>query len=755
MIPPAARADPGPLAPALAAAPPLAALPDAPRAALVAAATVVELAPGAVLLSSDDAPPALYVVIEGVLVVEEHIPGEEPARVRDLGAGELLDQLQVLAGRSGAVSVRAEGPARLAHVPDAVRDALAVEHREVAAMLERLHRDQLYCRLYTLFGAMDRPLLDELEATADWVHLRRGKLLIEQENIPDALYLVISGRLRTVRVRRDGSVRVLSEAGRGETVGELSFFGCDPRGERVEAVRDSVLVGFTDEEFQRLVAHRPRMLRSITRMVVDRASRPDGDASAGRVTNVAVLAASPGAPLQRFCERLRDALEPHGNVLHLTAERVDAAMSETGISGAWGTSPRRARLLAWLEARELDHRFVIYEADPGASPWTRRCLRQADRVLLVASAEDPAEQGPVERALDVLEDRATDAQEVLVLVHRDGGCLPAGTARWRAERTVADHLHLRWDGDGDFHRLARVLAGRSVGVVLGGGGARGFAHIGVLRALEEAGVPVDAIGGTSMGAAVAAQYALGMTPAELLEVNRRIYLEWRPQKQLTLPMVALVDNRLAQLCGTRVYGEAEIEDLWIPYFCVTSNLSSAEMVVHTRGLLRRYVLASASIPVFAPPVLDGDQLLVDGALLNNLPTDVMRAQGHGVVIASEVSLEEDLRFTAEHVPTAWEVVRGRLRLRARPEFPGIMEMAMRASLLHSTSRERSSLEVADLCFSPPVEAFALMDFERIDAIVETGYAHASKLLAEHAAQGAQGAAGSAVGTVVPSVFRPS
>jgi predicted acylesterase/phospholipase RssA/CRP-like cAMP-binding protein len=723
-VPPADR-----LRALLAAVPAVAALAPEEAAALLDAAAPLPLAEGEVLLTSDDAPPALYFVAEGELRVEERLPGGETARVRTVAPGEAVDQLQVLAGSRGPVTVRTGGETLLARVEDAVRDELGARHPGVRALLERLHRDQLFCRLHEIFGGMDRGLLADLEETADWVYLRRGELLIEQEDVPDALYLVISGRLRTVRIGRDGSVRVISEAGRGETVGELSYFGCDPRGERVEAVRDSVLVGFTEEEFQRLLARRPRTLRRVTRMVIDRISHPRAESALGRVTNVAVLPASPGAPVDAFCRRLAAALEAHGGTLHLTAAEVEARMAEAGIASAWEGSPEAARLLAWLEAREVDHRFVLYQAEPGATPWTRRCMRQADRVLFVAHADDDPAAGAVERALDVLEDRATDAHEVLVLVHRDGSRRPEGTSRWLSGRTVAEHLHLRWDRDGDFQRLARILAGRSVGVVLGGGGARGFAHVGVLRALEEAGVPVDFVGGTSMGAAIAAQYAMGLSPGELLEVNRRIYLEWRPQKQLTLPLVALVDNRLAGICGERVYGDLEIEDLWIPYFCVTSNLTTAEMVVHRTGLLRKFVLASASIPVFAPPVLHGNQLLVDGALLNNVPTDVMRAEGCGVVLACEVSLEEDAAFTAERVPTAWEALRDRFRRARRTPFPGIMEMAMRASLLHSTWRERAALEEADFCFRPPVEPFGLMDFARMEEIAAMGHDYAAAALA--------------------------
>ena len=701
--------------------------------ALAAAMHPVRTEAGEVLFRTGSAEPALYLLVSGEVHVVERLPGGGEALLRTLAPGEAVDELQVLAGGRGTVEVRAFTGCELARVDDADRDGLARRFPVLRAQWERIHREQLLCRLHGVFGTLDAALLARLDEMAEWMHRPRGRLVFEQNNPGGALCLVISGRIRTVRVEKDGTTRVLGEAGRGEMVGELSFFGVEPRGERVEAVRDSVLVGFSNEEFDRLVAERPGMLRQVTRLVVDRVSRGRPEAAA-RVTNVAVVAASPGAPVAAFCERLARALAAHGPTLHLTADQVERRMAEAGIARAWGDTPDAARLLAWLEAREVDHRFVVYQADGEASAWTRRCMRQADRVLLVArSDEDPA-PGPVEQALAKLEERATDVHEVLVLVHPERRARPSGTRRWLAGRQVREHVHLPWDVDDGFARLGRMLAGRAVGVVLGGGGARGFAHIGVLRALADAGVPIDYIGGTSMGAGVAAQYALGMRPDELLAINRRIYLEWRPQKQLTLPLVSLVDNRLAGVCGERVYGDTEIEDLWTPYFCVTSNLTTAEMVVHRTGLLRKYVLASASIPVFAPPVLEGNHLLVDGALLNNVPADVMRGLGVGVVIASEVSIEEDASFTADAVPTAWDVLRGRFRrgsAAARP-FPGIMEMAMRASLLHSTWREKEALQQADFCLRPPVDAFSLMQFDAMDQIAAAGYEYARQAVAEWA-----------------------
>ncbi|HEX2190087.1 MAG TPA: cyclic nucleotide-binding domain-containing protein, partial [Longimicrobiaceae bacterium] len=695
---------------------------EAAAAALRAETAQLALREGDPLFAGAPPGAALYVVRSGLLHAVEPGPAGTEALVRAIGPGEAVDEFQLLAGAARPVTVRAARDSVVGRVPGEAVDRLAEEHPELRGLLQRLHGRQLLCRMHTLFGAFDARLLDDVEATADWVHLARGRLLFEQDTpAEDGIYVVVSGRVQTLRVERDGSTRVVCESGRGEVAGELAFFGVRRREERVQAVRDSVLVGFTTEEFDQLCARQPQLLRRVTRGVVERMHR-GARSGPGRVVNVAVLPASAGAPVAEFCNRLMAALGAHGPVLRLDAALVDARLAEDGISQAWDGSPECPRLLSWLEAEEAAYRFVVYQAEPGPTPWTRRCMRQADRVLLVARADDDPAPGEAERALLGLEGRITDAHEVLVLLHPDGTRLPSGTRRWLEGRRVDEHLHLRWSEPEDFARLARVLAGRAVGVVLGGGGARGLAHIGVLRALREAGVPIDMVGGTSMGAAVSAQHAMGWSPDEILRMSRRLWTEVRPHTAFTLPFLSIINHRKAEVGGRMVYGETEIEDLWLPYFCISSNLATAEMVVHRSGRVRHAALASACLPGAALPMLHEGNLLVDGALMNNVPADVMRQLGCGTVLASEVSVEDDADFSCERVPSTWEVLRGRAR------FPSMMEVAMRASMLNSIRHEREALRDIDLCFHPPIDGYGLMDFTRMDEIVEAGYTHAAEAL---------------------------
>ncbi len=586
-----------------------------------------------------------------------------------------------------------------------------------------LQRRRLLTRI-TLFGLLDEPALADLEAHADWVEIRRGDVLLREGDSADGFYIVATGRLQAVLEAADRTVRVLGVVSPGESVGEMAMLTDDRRSATVRAVRDSLLLRFPSDSFAPLTRRFPDLLPNLARLQIARlrsANRAVAPPSA--ITTIAVVPLGDDVAVGAFTSRLVRALATMEPTLHLTTAEVELRLDAPGITQLAADHGHEGRLVQWLNDQEGEHRFVVYEADAGPTPWTRLAARLADRILLVGRAGDDPAVRDAERDLLPPGPASSSSRRTLVLLHPDGHRLPTGTREWLSVRDVEDHYHLRWDLDEDFARLARALSGRTIGVVLGGGGARGFAHIGVLAAFTEAGIPVDAIGGTSMGGNIAAQYAMGMSAQRMAELNRRIFVEIQPHKGYTIPLLALVSTHRSLAAAKLAFGDAQIEDLWLPYFCVSSNLTTAEPMVHRHGSLARATLASASLPGIGIPVLHGNQLLVDGALLNNLPTDVMRFSGAGTVIAVEVTVEKDATFTCDRVPLVWEVLRARFlkRTGAAVRFPSLMEVLLRSSMLHSAYRERMAIQQADLCLTPPIDRFSLMDFARLEEIADVGY----------------------------------
>jgi predicted acylesterase/phospholipase RssA/CRP-like cAMP-binding protein len=567
-----------------------------------------------------------------------------------------------------------------------------------------------------MFGGLDQTARAAVEAEADFVSLSSGEILFREGDAGDALYVVLTGRLRVVVAVPDGESRTLAEIGRGEVVGEMALLTGDPRSATVIAVRDTQLVRLSRVAFERIVQQCPGAMLLVTRRLVHRLQQMNrGGRVLGGLATIAVLPAGPGVTLRTFTTAFVEELSRAGTATLVTRERAE---QETG--------GRPLRVADWLDKLETAFRYVVYEADPADTAWTERCARQADRLLLVAHGGGRPEHGGDSLPSGV---QRAAARRELVLLYRSAE-RPAETARWIDSWGAAAHHHIREGDAADMRRLVRLLTGRGIGLVLGGGGARGFAHIGVIEAMGEAGVPIDVIGGTSMGAVIAAQFAIGTSAADLRRLNRRHWAERNPLKDKTLPVVALLAGRRLDRMIDEMFGDIRIEDLWTRCFCVSADLTRADMRVHDRGPLGRAVRASMSLPGIAIPVHEAGSMLVDGGLLNNLPADVMRALC-GRVIAVDVSPAKDLAIASPYPAAAsgWRLLWGR----GASKLPGIGAILMRSVMLSSTRHQQTIAKSVDLYLHPPLESFGMFQWDAVDAIADAGLGFAREAIAANAA----------------------
>jgi NTE family protein len=597
--------------------------------------------------------------------------------------------------------------------------------QQAASRTALLHRTLVY-----LFGELAPASLREIEGALELVRLPGGARLFSEGDPGNALYVVMAGRLRAVAGKADGGGRTLGEIPRGESVGELALITGEPRAATVEAIRDSLLIRFSKVSFERLIRSQPELLLNLSRLVVRRLSRADGvRGSNARIRCVAVVFAGEAVPQEPFLNRFSDALGAHGPVLRLSRERVEAL---AGIDPC-ECSPEQERYLeAWLDEREAGHRFLVYEGDASATSWTRRCLRQADRVVVVASAAgDPVPRG-VEAELLAPGAMFAGVSRDLVLLHSPRDRTPSETRQWLDPRRRTRHHHVRWGQGGDMDRLARFLAGKAVGVVLSGGGAKALAHIGILKALREASIPVDLVGGTSMGAILAAGVAADWDFESYLRNYRQAFARGNPMGRVSLlPLVSLCSGaRMDRLLADR-FGGADIEDLWIPFYCASSNLTTGSIAVHDRGALWKALRASASLPGVFPPVVYGNHLHVDGGTLDNLPVATAREIGAGVVIACDLDLDKQYHLGFRTFPSNWELFKDRyITGGKRFRVPDLPSVVFQATLLGSHDRHRKALAEADISFRPKVRKIGFLEWGAFGRAVETGYLHATERLAE-------------------------
>jgi NTE family protein len=364
------------------------------------------------------------------------------------------------------------------------------------------------------------------------------------------------------------------------------------------------------------------------------------------------------------------------------------------------------------------------------------CIRRSDRVLLVGGAD----ASPVE-CLSRLVEAITEVpwrRAELVLLQGTASRSPVAAEPWLGRWPVPFHCHIRPDNRADIARLARYLTGRAVGLVLSGGGARGYGHIGVIKALRAAGIPIDLVGGTSIGSIMAAGVALEWDDQEFHERMHRAFVASNPLDDYVFPLVALTRGRKVTQRLREHFGEERVEDLWRPYFAVATNLTTGGITVQRSGVLWRAVRASIAIPGLLPPMVERGEVLVDGAVMNNLPSDIMSAMRRGPVIGVDVT-----RYQTVHVTPS----NGRWSLRSLfagydYEGPGIVSLLLRAGTMGGDAQTMMSRAHSDVLLEPPLQHVNIRDWHIFDRTIEAGYRYTMERIEEleKLAQGVRSAA---------------
>jgi NTE family protein len=545
--------------------------------------------------------------------------------------------------------------------------------------------------------------LEALAAGAVHFSLPAGDLLFESGSEPDGVYLVASGRLG---VRLAGSNRWMAEIERGEFVGESGWLLREPRGATVVALRDTELLLLPDAVLNAVAAESTEFSLAIAQLCARRLRRSNSVNLTPRRARVFALVPN--------SEEI--------DVIELATLLV-AELNRSGHAELIWDIRATTHTSAWFSRLEELNDYVIYVADATDSGWTRQCCRQADVILGIGHARASPRPWPESVTGAAV---ARGARIELALLHEENFVRGAAT-RWLNFFQVALHHHVV--NAADMGRIARLLTRRGIGLVLSGGGARGFAHLGVIRALREARVPLDFVGGASIGAIIAAGVAMGWSDEEMRLRYRRGFVDTNPVNDYTFPLVALTRGRKVSRLLRREYGDVLIEDLRQPYFCVSANLTTGRILEHREGPVSDALRAAVAIPGVMPPVFRGDEVLVDGAAINNLPVDIMQRHAPGLVIGSDAGADYSFSATADATdgPPLWKFFS---RSRSGKRRINIFQILMHAGMVNSVSSAAAQRTLADIMLKPPLGNIDLLNWQAFDRAIEAGYAYACRALEE-------------------------
>ncbi|CCD61723.1 Patatin-like phospholipase domain-containing protein ZK370.4 [Caenorhabditis elegans] len=729
---------------------------------------------GHVIIEQGAEEEVLMMVLHGNLILaqeslfdEENNEEDESAVIR-VTARELVGGLQILTNEPSFYTIRAAVQTRVA----------IMKKKDFSAFLEA--HPEIYLPVAHSVLRRLSPFLRGVDFALDWVLVDSGHACYRAGDMADSLFVVLSGRLRSVEKKT-----VVEEFGRGDVLGMMEVLTKKPRATTVLAVRFSQLARVPEGLLNFIKMQYPQVGFRLVQLLGQYYSQTNRRAPFAAPTvirtnelgatdpmshiknlhTIAVVPASPDVPLVPFTCELYHALSSNLRVLRLSSQKVAACLDPSVLE-----KQADFRLMHWLNVQEDTYPLVIYECDFTQTNWTRRCLRQADAILVVAIGGKTPEKQTLMRELMNMNQDGVRTNKELILLWPESTKTPSGTIEWLKNSYFSGHHHIRapkrmlqwnrkfrkmsraevmtptsvenevieyyeknvfWTPDrrSDFSRLARILTGNAIGLVLGGGGARGAAHVGVLRALREEGIPVDIVGGTSIGSLIGGLYA--ETPDDVVVETRAaswfngMSSLWRKLLDLTYAHSAMFTGAQFNFSIKDLFEERLIEDLWISYFCISTDISTSEMRVHRSGPLWAYCRASMSLAGYLPPLCDPQDghLLLDGGYVNNVPADVMRNLGARCVIACDVgSIEEtNLYDYGDSLSGMWVLLKRLNPFGTPPRILNMEEIQSRLAYV-SCVRQLEVVKKASYCryLRPPIEPFKTLDFPKFQEIMELG-----------------------------------
>jgi NTE family protein len=583
-----------------------------------------------------------------------------------------------------------------------------------------------------LFSNLSLDVIQEISEGFELIYLAGNSRLIKQSDIPDCLYVLMFGFLRALKKNEDGSDVIIGELSAGSVVGEIGCLFDEPRTASVYTIRDSVLLKMTRAAFDSLLVKYPNIMMGIVRQSVKRLVNPEKYSPQRDVSCFCLIPAGNYSEIERFSQLFVDSLSKYGETLLLTYETI----SQLHGGNLRKASLESAGILSLFQELETKYKYLVYVVTD-KDAWANRCIRQTDKILLVGKYGDDPALSAVESYLQDSMNEMSPVQE-LVLLFESHVKNPTKISAWTNQRQLSNHYKVRLPYVADLERVVRLVTGNALGLILSGGGACALSHVGVIRALQEANIPIDYIGGSSMGGLVGGLFAREVDYQTMTEMLTKELTKFQRRLDYTLPITALIRGKLLdKLLSSAVGSKTRIENLWQKYFCVSTNISTNELHVYEQGLLWKAIRASLSLPGILPAVFDEKkQVFVDGGILNNLPVDVMLDKiNNGKILASSLKSRKEPPSTLsyeEYTSSGWHLLfkyflLPKLRknhLDKKTNFITIASIIQNSMLIGSDNHQQSMIKRADYDITMDLSNFSVISFAPIQEIIDSGYRQA-------------------------------
>ncbi|GEM_PF-574142 len=576
-----------------------------------------------------------------------------------------------------------------------------------------LEAEILDAYFYKMLGELSSEEKSEIIKDVQVVSLKRGELLFRQNDEPDAIYTLLAGKLEAIVENQKGEQKIVGHIHRSETVGEMAAISKDLRSATIKCTRNSLLARISLETFNKLYEQKPSFAISIANVIIKRLNKSlHAKNKTLSYTSVALVKANDTSILSKVYFDLKKLLTSNLSSFIINNEIIKKELSIDLTEPL--TAESESILDHFINDLELSYDLLIFELSAASDENQPFLLDYSDICLVFEEANRNLRDSQAEEFYQLAQNVPDKLKAIIC--HPENTASPSGTKEFLSNRPVSSHAHIRSQHQLDIQRLHRFLTGSSNALVLGGGGAKGLAHVGIFKELEKNNIPIDFIAGTSIGAAVGGLYARHLDSDKLHSETKEISLN-SPTSISDLniiPKYSIYKGKKLDSYIHKFTQDRDIEDLWIPFICISSNLTNPQMVLHSSGSLSTAVRASISVPGLFPPVIIDGQIHVDGGIFNNLPIDIIMKQNVGNIIACRVDKEN------HHSDE-----------KKKEQTPGLLSTFIRSTVANSDSLSDNMEEFVDLYFEPSVSEYGLLNWKSHDEIIEISTTHARKLLKDH------------------------
>lgn len=559
--------------------------------------------------------------------------------------------------------------------------------------------------LSKLFDGLSMTALQQILESGRTRNFRTGEVIIKQGELEKTLYVVLTGRCRAI-VELENGTQILGDICAGEPIGEFALFTSEPRSASVYALRPTIVLELREENYFQILSIQPSFAPHLTSILIRRMRRNN---------------------LQKHLET-----KPKNIVIiNLQAQNDISAWTDMVIQQFEETSVNFEVFYSDTENSENQIEFFnklddgdgikFLVCDDTQLEWSKQCLIYADLVLVASDFYASSDLYPLEKQLGLYEHSFLNKKVYLLLLHPDNAPLPEHTVRWLEHRKLDLHIHFRKNNTSDAARFCRIMTNKAVGLVLGGGGAKGYAHIGALQALMENNIAIDFIGGTSAGALT----GLMMAYRDFNFKEIRTDAEHLASGKLTsndyaIPIVSLLSGKKVTGFLKAFFGKSCLEDFWISSYSISSNITRSSLSMLTKGPAWKNVLASISIPGVFPPVVIDNELYVDGGIMDNLPIQSMYNYPVGHIIAISLSSNTVSKLEMNQLPSSRTIVFDKLLGKKKYKLPSLGSILVDSMTVNSSQRKELNKANVSLYMEMHLEDVKTLENVKSEVIIDKG-----------------------------------